>query len=248
MFLPQLDFTGWLLIAVGMLCVGISKGGLPGVSMVQILIFAEVFPVKQSTGMLLLPLIVGDFAAIAVFHRHADWRQLRRVLPAAAVGVVIGWFCLGRLSNEQLRPLIGIIILALSGLQILRGQFGAWIEKTYHSRFFAWSLGSLGGWTTMLANAAGPVMGLFFLAMRLPKMVFIGTTAWFFCVINLLKVPFSFQLGLITLPGLLLALLAAPVIVTGVFGGRWLLHRIPQNLFEILVLVGAMLGALKLLF
>jgi uncharacterized membrane protein YfcA len=248
MFPPELTPADWLLIIGGVFCVGISKGGLPGVSMIPILVFAGIFPAKQSTGMLLLPLIVGDLVAIAVFHQHADWRQLRRVAVPAVIGVLLGWFCLGKLSDAQLRPLIGGIILALSTLQLLRRSFGAWMEQTYHSRPFAWLLGGLGGWTTMLANAAGPVMSLFFLAMRLPKMVFVGTTAWFFCVINLVKVPFSMQLGLVTLPSLMLALSMAPVIAAGVFSGRWLLQRIPQRLFEILILSFAILGALRLLF
>jgi uncharacterized membrane protein YfcA len=248
MSLPELAPTAWLLIIIAVFCVGISKGGLPGVSMISILIFAGIFPARQSTGMLLLPLIVGDFVAIAVFRQHADWRQLRRVAIPAVIGVLLGWFCLGKLSDSQLRLLIGAIILALSVLQLLRGKFGAWVETTYHSRAFAWSLGGLGGWTTMLANAAGPVMSLFFLAMRLPKLVFVGTTAWFFCIINLIKVPFSVQLGLITWPSLWLALLAAPIIAAGVFSGRWLIQRLPQWVFEILILTFAILGALRLLF
>jgi uncharacterized membrane protein YfcA len=247
MSLPHLAPIQWLLVIISVFCVGVSKGGLPGVSMIPILVFAELFPVKASTGMLLLPLIVGDLVAIAVFRQHADWRQLRRVAVPAVLGVLIGWFSLGRLSDGQLRPIIGGIILVLSVLQLLRGRFGAWMEHTYHSKPFAWLLGGLGGWTTMLANAAGPVMSLFFLAMRLPKMVFVGTTAWFFCVINLVKVPFSVQLGLITQPSLTLALIMAPIIAGGVLGGRWLVQRMPQRLFEILVLCFAILGALRLL-
>lgn len=216
--------------------------------MIPILVFAEIFPVKASTGMLLLPLIVGDLVAIAVFRQHADWRQLRRVAAPAVIGVLLGWGSLGWLSDGQLRPVIGGIILILSALQLLRHRFGAWMEHTYHSPPFAWLLGGLGGWTTMLANAAGPVMSLFFLAMRLPKMMFVGTTAWFFCIINLLKAPFSAQLGLITWPSLTLALVTAPVIAGGVLGGRWLVQRMPQRLFELLVLGFAILGALRLLY
>ncbi|MDR2463318.1 MAG: sulfite exporter TauE/SafE family protein [Verrucomicrobiales bacterium] len=246
--LPKLTTLQWLLILSGVFCVGVSKGGLPGVSMIPILVFAEIFPARQSTGMLLLPLIVGDFAAIAVFHQHADWRHLRRVALPAVAGVLLGWFCLGKLSDHGLRVILSAVILTLSVLQLCRGKFGAWMERAYHSRPFAWSLGGLGGWTTMVANAAGPVMSLFFLAMRLPKMVFVGTTAWFFCLINLVKVPFSVQLGLMSPPSLWLALTVSPVIISGVFAGRWLIQRMPQRAFELVVLAFAILGALRLLF
>jgi uncharacterized membrane protein YfcA len=248
MSLPDLDWFHWLLIVSGVFCVGISKGGFPGVGMVPVLVFAETFAAKQSTGMLLLPLIVGDFTAIAVFHQHADWRQLRRVALPAVVGVLLGWFCLGKLSDHGLRVTIGGVILILSAMQLGRAKFGAWMEHTYHSHPFAWSLGGLGGWTTMVANAAGPVMSLFFLAMQLPKMVFVGTTAWFFCFINLVKVPFSVHLSLMTWPSLWLALTLSPAIVSGVLAGRWLVQRLPQRVFEIIILIFSILGALRLLF
>ena len=248
MSLPTLDTLQWLLIIGGVFCTGLSKGGLPGLGMIPVLLFAAVFPAKASTGMLLMPLIVADLTAIAVFRQHADWRQLRGVLPPALVGIFLGWYCLDLMSNHQLRVMIGVIVLLLSGLQLCRGKFGNWMERTYHSHFFAWSLGGLGGWTTMVANAAGPVMSLFFLAMRLPKMVFVGTTAWFFCIVNLLKVPFSVQLGLMTWPGLALALTLSPVIIGGVLAGRWLIHRLPQRVFELLVLIFAILGAVRLIW
>lgn len=245
--LPVLTPAQWAVLAVAGFCVGMSKGGFAGVGLIPMLLFAEVFPAKLSTGLLLLPLIVADFTAVNAFHQHADWKQIRRVLPPAVIGIVVGWWSLSRLSNAELRPLIGGIVLVLVAVQLVRGRLGAWIESGFQSRGFAWALGGLGGWTTMLANAAGPVMGLYFLAIRLPKLVYVGTAAWFFCIINWLKVPFSFSLGLITLPGLALAVVLAPLIVAGVFSGRWLLHRVSQSLFEKLVLIAAVAGALRLL-
>jgi hypothetical protein len=245
--LPILTPGQWGLLVLAGFCVGLGKGGFAGVGLIPMLLFAEVFPAKLSTGLLLVPLILGDLTAVNAFHQHADWRQIRRVLPPAAIGIVVGWWSLSRLSNAELRPLIGAIVLGLVALQLVRGRLGKWIEAGFHSRGFAWALGGLGGWTTMLANAAGPVMGLYFLAIRLPKLVYVGTAAWFFCVINWLKVPFSISLGLITPPGLLLAAVLAPAIIGGVFAGRWLLHRVPQLWFERLVLIAAVAGALRLL-
>ena len=245
--LPHLFPGQWALVLAAGFCVGLSKGGFAGVGLIPMLLFAEVFPAKLSTGLLLVPLIVGDFTAVNAFHQHADWRQIRRLLPPTVIGIAVGWWSLSRLDNAQLRPLIGAIVLVLVAVQLVRGRLGAWIESGFQSRGFAWALGWLGGWTTMLANAAGPVMGLYFLAIRLPKLVYVGTAAWFFCIGNLIKVPFSLSLGLITGPGLVLAACLAPLIVAGVFGGRWLLHRVSQVWFERLVLVAAIAGALRLL-
>ena len=101
--------------------------------------------------------------------------------------------------------------------------------------------------TTMLANAAGPVMALYLLAVALPKDAFVGTSAWFFLLINCIKVPFSAQLGLISVPTLAFNALLVPVIVSGLFLGRTLVARIPQKIFDTLVLVFAAVAAAKLL-
>ena len=99
----------------------------------------------------------------------------------------------------------------------------------------------------MIANAAGPVMGLYLLMAGLPKREFVGTSAWFFLLINLLKVPFSLQLGLITLSSLSLNLALSPLIVGGLFFGREIVSRLPQRAFDTLVLSFAVVGALKLM-
>jgi len=99
----------------------------------------------------------------------------------------------------------------------------------------------------MLANAAGPIMALYFLAVALPKLEFVGTSAWFFFILNVFKVPFSAGLGLIHKDTLLLNAVLVPVIVIGLFAGRWLIRRVSQRLFDGLLLAFAALAALRLL-
>ena len=109
-------------------------------------------------------------------------------------------------------------------------------------------LGILAGFTTMVANAAGPVMALYFLALGLPKLVFIGTAAWFFMLVNAFKVPFSAKLGLITSPSLLMdAILLLPMIPGALLGSR-LLGRINQRAFEKMVLLLTLAAVVRLLW
>ena len=84
------------------------------------------------------------------------------------------------------------------------------------------------------------------LGLRAPH-AFVGTSAWFFFIINLFKVPFSVALGLIRGPTLLLNLVLAPAVLAGVLTGRWLLERIPQRVFEHMLLAFAVLAALRLI-
>ncbi len=244
----HLSTNSWLILCVAGITIGLAKSGLSGLGIVAVLLFAEVFPARESTGMLLLSLVVGDCCSVIQFHRLADWKQLRRVILPAILGVLVGWWSLDHVTDAHLRPIMGYIILILVALQLLRKQLGVLIETSYHGHWFAWAMGGLGGWTTMMANAAGPVMSLFFLAMKLPKFVFVGTSAWFFLGINLFKVPFSINLGLIHWDTLELALCLSPLIFLSVHFGRWLLNHISQNLFEIMILLFAFIGTIRLIW
>jgi uncharacterized membrane protein YfcA len=108
--------------------------------------------------------------------------------------------------------------------------------------------GVLGGFATMLANAAGPVIQLYLMARRIPKMELIGIGARFFLLINLLKVPLNARLALITAESLMENLRLLPAVVLGIFGGKWLLHHVPQVAFEWMVVVFATLAGLRMIF
>jgi uncharacterized protein len=229
-------------------CIGVAKSGLSGVSMVHVLVFASVFDAQASTGIVLPMLIVGDIAAIRAYGRHANWDQVRRMMPPAIVGVLLGWGLMNFISGIAFRPLIGCLILCLAVLQLIRLWKEAWFEHFPHATWFAWTMGLLVGSTTMLANAAGPVFSLYLLALALPKLQFVGTSAWFFLVLNSLKVPFSYQLGLITLSTLGLNIVLVPFILGGLFLGKQIVARLPQRFFDSLILAFAATAALIMLF
>jgi hypothetical protein len=247
--LPPLHFSflGWLAVAGGAFAFGLNKGGLTGLGIFPVLLFAVVFQAKESTGFVLPLLIVGDLCAIVVYHRVVIWKIFWRLLPPALAGVVAGYFLMGRISEAAFGPLIGWIILGLIALQLVRSALGEKIDHIFESHSFGIGMGLLAGVTTMLANAAGPVAQLYFLTMRLPKWNLIGTSAWFFFVINLCKVPFSAGLGLTNANSLTLALALAPLVVIGFFAGRRIVGHLPQKAFECFVLVCSAVGALKLI-
>jgi uncharacterized membrane protein YfcA len=244
--MPDLTSTEWLLAAVAAVGIGIAKSGFAGVSLLYVVIFAFIFGARQSTGVVLLLLLVGDIGAVTAFRQHARWDYIWRMLPPACVGVVMGSLLLGRLSEEAFRPTIGSIILALTALQLVRMFFPRWLGDVPHTRTFAWAMGLAAGITSMLANASGPIIALYALAVGLPKLEFVGTNAWFFLIINAFKVPFSYTLGLIRGHTLLLNLALAPPIALGILIGRWLAHRVPQHIFNGLLLAFAAVAALRL--
>jgi hypothetical protein len=143
---------------------------------------------------------------------------------------------------------IGAIIFAVLGLHLWRKRGHVEEELQKVPAWFGPTAGVLAGFTTTVANAAGPVMVLYLLAMRLPKLEFLGTSAAFFLAINWIKVPFMLQLGLINLESLALNLWLLPAVVIGALLGRWVVLKVNQQVFENTALVLTALAAVKLVF
>lgn len=246
MQLPPFDTHQWLLAGLAALCVGLSKSGLGGMGLLTVLLMAEVMPARESTGFVLPLLIFGDLFAVGVFHRHAQWAHVWRSIPPALAGIVGGYFLMRAIPDGIYRPCIGWIVLTMIALHCWKKMRPAAFEHVPHTRWFAWIMGGASGVTTMMANAAGPVMTLYLLAYDLPKFEFVGTCAWFFLIVNVCKLPFSHHLGLINGSSLTLNLALLPCVALGIFLGRSFMSIVPQKLFESLLLLFAALAALRL--
>ena len=245
----HLELWQWALGALGAFLVGLSKTGIPGLGILNVAIFALVFPARDSVGLVLVILICGDLVAVSTYRRDASWGHLWRLFPWAAVGVVAGYFALGRVNDLQMRHLIGVILLALVVFQYVRSRRPAPPEGEARPArpWLAPLAGITAGFTTMVANAGGPVMAMYFFAARFPVKAFLGTAAWFFAVVNLVKVPISVGLGIITPSTLLLVLVLVPGLVAGALIGRWIANRIAQRVFDLVVVVGSLAGAIYLI-
>lgn len=240
----------WVLAGLAALLVGVSKTGIAGLGMLFVVIFAQLLPAKQASGFVLPLLIFGDVVAVRAYHAHVQWRFLWKLFPWAATGVVMGAIAMGRIDDRQARGLIGAIICGMVVLHLVRrrrGGAGA-SEEPERAVWFAPLIGVLAGFTTLVANAAGPLMAIYLLAMRLPKMEYVGTGAVFFLLLNLFKVPFMIGLGLITRESFGGNALLAPAVLAGAWLGRKILARIDQKLFETLALALSAAAGVKLLF
>lgn len=239
----------WTLLALGALVTGLSKTGIAGLGVLAVALFANAMPARESTGALLPLLLCADIFGVAFFRKHASWDHLWKLFPWVMVGVVAGFFALDRVSNAAVQRLIGGILLSMIVLHFWRQRQSDRLAQTMpHTWWFAAITGVLAGFTTMVANAAGPVMILYLLAVGLPKLAFIGTGAWFYMCVNAFKVPFSLKLGLINQQSLIMdAFLVLPMI-PGALLGPVLLQRMNQRVFEIMAMALTILAAVKLLF
>jgi uncharacterized membrane protein YfcA len=261
----------WAFLAVGALFVGLAKTGVPGLGVLTVALFANALPARESTGALLPLLLCADVIGVAIYRKHASWPHLIKLLPWVLIGVVAGYFALGKFTNSQVQRMIGVILLAMTGLHLWRQRTDSREQNEAasptsapnggesqaiplapvglpHSSWFVALTGILAGFTTMVANAAGPVMVLYLLAVQLPKLAFVGTWAWFFLLVNLSKMPLSIHLGLIHLDSLKLDALLLIAMVPGALLGPIIVKHINQRVFEWLALGLTVLAALRLLF
>jgi uncharacterized membrane protein YfcA len=254
-----MDVALWqaALIALAAFTIGFSKTGVPGTGIIVVPMMATALGAWLSIGATLPMLIIADVFAVAFYRAHAQWDRLRVLVPYVAVGLLLGagfLLLLGNVPGAQiiLNRLVGGIVLLMLGLSLVRGPLAEKLSPTSPAGITA--TGAVAGFTTMTSNAAGPVMAIYLAAAKLPKEQLMGTTAWFFFLINVAKVPFLVALTahdskhpLFTPDTLLMNAVLAPIIVVGAFAGRALLPHIPRRAFTNTVLTLAFLGGLKLL-
>jgi uncharacterized membrane protein YfcA len=233
-------------MVVAAMLVGVAKTGIAGLSLLFVSMFASVIPARRSTGLVVPLLIIGDLVAYFSYRRHAQWRHIWRLLPWTAVGMAAGYVALGRMDDHQARNAIGFVILGLAALHVY-WRFGPKPEAREHGIWFVALIGVLIGFTTIISNSSGPLMVIYLLTTRLPKMEYVGTMAVFFLLLNILKLPLMVSLGLITRDGLWVNLALAPAVLAGTWLGRWLLGRINQKAFENIALVLTLLAGAKML-
>ena len=260
MDLAELSWWQWGLGAFAAMLCGTAKTGVPGLGILVVPLMAIIFGGKQSVGTLLPMLIFADCFAVCWYRRHAQWDKLWSLFPWVLPGVVLGFVVLWAIDGLALpfdgklafKPLIGAIVLTMLIIHLLRQRMGDRLVP--NSPVAVAATGTGAGAATTLANAAGPIMTLYLAGMRLPKEQFMGTNAWFFLILNCAKVPLYLVLTVLapqnpmfSKGSILFDLAMLPLIVVGVFLGKWVFTRIPQRLFDVLVLVLAGLSSINLL-
>ncbi|HZP84167.1 MAG TPA: sulfite exporter TauE/SafE family protein [Chthonomonadaceae bacterium] len=255
--MPHLTPTQWLLGAIAALCIGMSKTGLPGVGVLIVPVMAALFDGRTSVGTVLPLLLFADCFAILWYRRHARWDCLMALAPWLLVGMAAGAGLLWILGEQQghhdpMNRFIGTLVLVMLGVHLARLRWNDRLMPT--SRLGVISVGGASGFATTVSNAAGPVMSIYMASLRLPKEQFMGTSAWFYFLVNIVKFPMFIVLTLLTPDkplltrgSLLFDLTLFPLILVGAFVGKWSLNRLSQRLFDSLILILAAVAAVKLL-
>lgn len=223
--------------------IGMSKTGIHGAGMVAVPMLAIIFGGQLSSGILLPILCLADVMGVWYYHRHASWYHLKKLFPWAALGTVLGTVVGGMIDDETFKLVMAVII----GVSVI---IMVWIERARKKeipdyKWFASLTGVAGGFTSMIGNLANSVVAIYFLTMRLPKNAFIGTTAWFFLVINWFKVPFHiFGWKTITWNTFLLDLATLPFIAVGAFLGIIIVRKMRDRAYRWFIIAMTLIAAI----
>jgi len=240
--MPTLAYWQWLLGGFSAFLLGAAKTGMPGGGTLAIPMMVLMVGNARYAAAWTCPILsTGDVFAVGYWRRHADARKLFSLIPWVVLGGIGGAFALN-LHELVLRRIVASIVGGMLVLFVLqrRGWFA-------HLSRGAWMYGVAAGFATVVANAAGPIMNMYLLTKRLSKEQFVATGAWFFFVVNLAKVPVYIWFGLFSAESLIFDALMAPIVIVGGFAGLWLIRRVPQKVFEWLV-VSLTLVSLYFLF
>ncbi|QIA09811.1 sulfite exporter TauE/SafE family protein [Draconibacterium halophilum] len=244
-----LDFTilQWILLASCGMLIGMSKVGVPGVSMLVVPTLALIFGGKASTGILLPMLMMADLFGVGYYHRHAEWKYLWKLLPWAFVGIGIALWVGEVVNDTWFKNIIAILVFLCIGLMLWRDRKKG--QNLFPDTWwFSALMGVLGGFATMIGNVAGPIFAIYLLAMHLPKNKFIGTGAWFFLIVNFSKFPLHiFVWKTINWDTLTLDLMLLPAIAIGAFAGIKLVQKISDKLYRTALIIVTALSAFLLL-
>ena len=239
----------WIVLMTSALLIGMSKTGIQGITTISIPLLALFFGAKESTGLILPMLCFADLIAVVYYRRWAEWKYILRLLPAAVAGFFVAILVDKIIPAESFKVLMGACIFAGVIIMLWSEKRGTQMEKITEKWWYSPSFGLTGGFTTMIGNAAGPIMSVFLLSMRIPKMSFVGTSAWFFLVVNYLKLPLQiFVWHNITSASITLNLLTIPAILAGAVLGVWFVRMIPERAYRIFIIVITILSALALIF
>jgi uncharacterized protein len=219
----------YLLAIVAVTLLGLSKGGFLGLGVMSLPLMSLFVPPLQAAAIILPTVLAQDVLTVWTFRKHWSAWNLRLMLPAMVAGMAVAWLFAASLSSAHVRLAIGLI----AGAFVLRHWLGRRFARLAPSpnALTAVLFGTIGGFTTMLANAGGPAWQMHLLPQQLDKLTYVGTFAMLFAASDVLKIPAFGALGQLTQENLTIGALLVPVAVIANYAGIWLVRRTPAELF-----------------
>jgi len=247
--LPTIDVLlndpAWFaLIALAAFLVGLSKGGLPAVAMLSVPILSLTMPPLVAAVLLLPIYILSDLVSVWLYRREYSLDNIKVLIPAGILGVLIGWATASYVSDRMVSMLIGLMGISFC-LYIWTKKTSSQVSAPVNIRKgLAW--GTLSGFTSFVSHAGAPPFQIYVLPQRLPKMVFAGTTTIVFTAVNLAKIiPYS-TLHPYSASTLQVSAYLLPIAAVGTVVGKKLIERLSEKWFFLAVQIALFAISIKL--
>ncbi|MFN3274522.1 MAG: sulfite exporter TauE/SafE family protein [Paracoccus sp. (in: a-proteobacteria)] len=243
--MPELTPEAWILAILAASAIGLAKGGLALVAVIAVPILSLVMSPVQAAGLLLPVYVVSDIGGLLVYRRHVDRAVLRSALPGAVIGIGVGWATAHLVPVQGVTLIVGVIGLVFA-LNALRPKPPPPPRPVSAARGNSW--GVLAGYTSFVSHSGGPPWQIYAQPLRLPSLVFAGTTTWFFAIVNWVKLLPYAALGQLSPDNLAIAAVLTPVALVSVWLGLRLVRVIPQALFYRLITWGLLIVSVRLVW
>ncbi|MDC7226328.1 MAG: sulfite exporter TauE/SafE family protein [Spirochaetales bacterium] len=244
----ELAPVSWFLLIGASALIGMNKTGLAGLSLIAVPILAAAFGGKASTGLILPLLIAADSLAIFSYRKSICWKAMLRLIPWTLPGLAIALYVGDHVSDHIFKICIAAVVFIVLMIMVIREIRGG-TEELEPRWYLTAGVGLIGGFAAMIGNVAGPIVGVYFLSMSLNKNEFIATRAWFFWIINIIKLPLQiFIWREISVESLELNLIMLPAIFIGAAAGVIIVKRIADRPYRIFLITITAVSAVLLLF
>jgi len=244
----------WTFVCAAVVIQGISKSGFGGgAGILSLPLMMLVMPVDKVAATMLPLLILCDLNAIFIHRHNKNWSAIMSIYLPAVAGIVIGagvWWMAGQHGVQEfegpIKTFVGIIAILFAIYIVAKEVAMHWVERFKFGKRAALVAGVSAGFTSTIAHAAGPIVGLYLFSQNLGKTIFVGSVAWTFTLINLTKLPFYVGVGLIKTDVLLFDVLLIALIPIGSFTGKWMQGQVSEKVFYRIIAALTLLAGLQL--
>lgn len=240
------DPTFYAVAVPAVIMIGLAKGGfVSALAMIGVPLVALVISPVQAAGILLPILMAMDVFALVAYRGLYHAGNLKILIPAAIVGIGLGWLTAAWVSEAHVRLIVGIVALLFcldywfarkpeggAGVNVAKGGF--------------W--GAVSGFTSFVSHAGGPPVQMYLLPQQLEPRLFVGTCVIYFTAVNWIKVIPYAALGQFSATNLMTSLVLAPLAPLSIFAGAWLVKKLKMDTFYRLAYIAIFAVSLKLVW
>lgn len=232
------DTTFYVVMAIAVTILGLSKGGFAGIGMVSTPMVAAVTDPITAAGLMLPIMLVQDPIAVYLYRRSFDKEILFRMIPGGLVGVVAAYLLASTVPEWGVKFVLGFVSLIFSVWQAyvhFRGVPEVVRPKSRYDAPLGLGAGAAGGFASAIAHAGSPPFQIYVMPKHLPKEIYVGTSVMFFAALNVMKLPSFAALGLFSVDSLAISALFIPIAVASSWAGAWLVRYINAKPFNLII-------------